>query len=124
MHPVQADAYETLGYGKIEIRKESKDQDLNLYFGRGMRMAGAPVMTSFLWNKTRIDFIIPNLWAKAVMKDIGFYTVDGRKLWPVYGTSGGLSAAQIFYLAGSFNCFVRRPDAGSYISGLTIPTLY
>lgn len=125
MHPCQKQAYEELGQLVSIIQKQAKDESLNLYFGDGMQMAGAPVQTSFHWDKTRIDFVDFNVWGRAEMYPVGFYTTsDGRKFFEVRGTSGGVVAAELIYLRYGFQLFVNNPPKCSYISGLTIPSGY
>jgi hypothetical protein len=124
MHPCQKQAYEELGQLVSVIQKSAKEESLNLYFGDGMQMAGAPVKTSYSWDKTRIDFVLNEVWGRAEMHPAGFYTVDGRKIFELRGASGGVKTSQIFYITASFNLFVNNPAACSYISGLTVPTGY
>ena len=124
MHPAQKAAYEELGQLVSLIHKQPKEEALDLYFGDNMQMAGAPVKTSFSWDKTRIDFVNSNIWGRAEFHPAGFYTVDGQKIFPIRGSSGGLAASMIFYLVASFNLFVNNPALASYISDLTIPTGY
>ena len=124
MHPAQKAAYEELGQLVSLIHKQPKEEALDLYFGDNMQMAGAPVKTSFSWDKTRIDFVNSNIWGRAEFHPAGFHTVDGQKIFPIRGSSGGLAASMIFYLVASFNLFVNNPALASYISDLTIPTGY
>jgi len=53
MHPCQKQAYESLGQLVTIIQKTARDENLDLYFGDGMQMAGAPVREDFMWDKTR-----------------------------------------------------------------------
>ncbi len=124
MHPCQKQAYEELGQLASMIQKQPKAEALDFYFGDNMQMAGAPVKTSFSWDKTRIDFINQEVWGRAELKPAGFYEVDGQKIFPIRGASGGIAAAMIFYIVASFNLFVNNPAACSYIYGLTIPAGY
>lgn len=124
MHPCQAAAYEEMGYLVSLIQKQAREEGLNLYFGDEMQMAGAPVKTDFAWDKKRIDFIDSSLWGRAVMKPVGFYEEDGRKLFEVRASDGSVTAAAFYALCTSFNIFHRNPAAGSYISDLTVPTGY
>lgn len=124
MHPCQAQAYEELGQLVSMINKAPKEEGLNLYFNDNMQIAGAPIKKSYSWDKTRIDFIINELWGRAEMKSAGFYEVDGRKIFEMRGPSGGVATSQVFYLVVSFNLFVKNPAACSYIDGLTVPTGY
>lgn len=124
MHPCQKQAYEELGQLVSIINKNPKEDALDLYFSDRMQMAGAPVKTSFSWDKTRIDFILNEVWGRAEMHPAGFYTVDGRKIFELRGASGGVKTSQIFYITASFNLFVNNPAACSYIDGLTVPSGY
>lgn len=124
MHPCQQQAYEELGQLVTQIQKSPKEESLNLYFGENMQMAGAPVKTSFMWDKTRIDFIHYEFWGRAEMHPAGFYDVDGRKIWEARGASGGVATSQMFYLVASWNLFMTNPAAGVYISDLQVPTGY
>lgn len=124
MHPCQKQAYEELGQLVSFIQKQPKEEALNLYYGDSMQLAGAPIKTSFSWDKTRIDFVNTEVWGRAEMHPAGFYTVDGRKIFELRGASGGVKTSQIFYITCSYNLFVNNPAACSFISGLTVPSGY
>lgn len=124
MHPCQTQAYEELGQLVQVINKDASDSGLNMYFGGNMQMAGASVRKHYSWDKTRIDFINPKTWGRAELQPAGFYEVDGKKLFELRGSSGGVAAASIFYITNSWNLFSKNPAAGSYISGLTVPSGY
>lgn len=125
MHPCQKQAYEALGQLAQHVnRTGSKDPGLSLYFNDDMQIAGCPIRTSFSWDKTRIDFIVRDVWGRAEMQPAGFYEVDGRKIFELRGPSGGVAASQVFYLCASFNLFNMNPVAGSYIDALTVPSGY
>lgn len=122
-HPAQKAAYEEIGQLVSVIYKEAKEQKLDMYFD-GMQMAGAPVKISFNWDKTRIDFVSDDIWGRAEMLPIGFYTTDGRKIFEIRGPSGGVSTADIFYMVVGFQTFVSNPAACSYIDNLLVPSGY
>lgn len=124
MHPCQKQAYEELGQLVSAIFKQPKAEALDMYFGDNMQLAGAPIKTSYLWDKTRIDFVNPEVWGRAEMHPAGFYEVDGRRIFEIRGASGGVATSQVFYLSASFNLFVSNPAACSYIDGLTKPNGY
>lgn len=124
MHPCQQQAYEELAQLISTIQKQPRSEGVNLYFGGDMQLAGAPVRVSFVWDKTRIDFIIPELWGRAELHPAKFYDVDGRRIFEIRGSSGGVATSQIFYLTGSFNLYLMNPAAGSYVSNLAIPAGY
>lgn len=125
MHPCQAAAYEELGQMVSVIQKTpSSNQGLDLYFGDNMQIAGVPIHTDFYWDKTRIDFIVKELWRRVETHAPGFYDVDGKRIFEGRGASGGVAAYQMIYVAAGWNLYTRNPGMGSYISDLSIPTGY
>jgi hypothetical protein len=124
MHPAQAQAYEEIGQLVISISKTAKDESLDLYFGDKMQMAGAPVKRSFNWDKTRIDFVVDEVWGRGEILPIGFYKTDGRNIFEIRGPSGGVATAEIFYMVCGMQTFVTNPAACSYIDNLAVPTGY
>jgi hypothetical protein len=106
------------------IMKQAAPEKLNLYFGEGMQLAGAAVKPSYLWDKTRIDFVISEVWGRAEMHPAKFYDVDGRRIFEIRGATGGVATSQIFYITASFNLFVNNPAACSYIASLAVPSGY
>jgi hypothetical protein len=128
MHPCQVQAYEEIGQLVILISKQAKSENLDMYFGNGdgggMQMAGASVTGSFNWDKTRIDFVVDEVWGRGEILPIGFYTTDGRKIFEIRGPSGGVVTADIFYMVCGMQTFVSNPAACAYIDALAVPTGY
>jgi len=124
MHPCQMQAYEEIGQLVSLIHKQPKEEGLNMYFGEGMQMAGANVKSSFNWDKTRIDFIVDEVWGRGEILPIGFYTTDGRRIFEIRGPSGGVATAEIFYMVCGMQTFVTNPAACAYIDVLAVPTGY
>ncbi len=124
MHPAQKAAYEEIGQLVSIIQKTTKEEGLNMYFGDGMQMAGMAVKDSFNWDKTRIDFIVDEVWGRGEILPIGFYTTDGRKIFEIRGPSGGVMTAEIFYMVCGMQTFVNNPAATAYIDALAVPTGY
>lgn len=124
MHPCQKQAYEELGMLVSVIQKQPKDEALDLYFGDNMQMAGAPIKTSYSWDRTRIDFVVADVWGRAEMHPAGFYEVDGRKIFEIRGSSGGIATSQVFYITASFQPFVSNPAVCSFIDNLSVPSGY
>ncbi len=123
MHPAQKQQYESIGQLVSIINKNPKEDGLNMYFDR-MQMAGAPVKTSFSWDKTRVDFVSPEVWGRGEILPIGFYKTDGRNIFELRGPSGGVATAEIFYMVNGFQTFVNNPAACAYIYGLAVPSGY
>lgn len=123
MHPAQKAAYEEIGQLVSIIHKQPKEEALDMYF-ESMQMAGAPVKCSFQWDKTRIDFVVDDVWGRAEILPIGFYTTDGRRIFEIRGASGGVATADIFYMVVGMQTFVSNPAACAYIDSLAVPSGY
>jgi len=124
LHPCQMQAYEEIGQLVSIIQKTAKEEGLNMYFGNNMQIAGASMKASYNWDKTRIDFIVDEVWGRGEILPIGFYTTDGRKIFEIRGASGGVAAAEIFYMVVGMQTFVSNPAACSYIDTLGVPAGY
>jgi hypothetical protein len=125
MHPCQIQAYEDIGQGVIIMNKQgSKPNDLDMYFDDGMQLAGAPAKKSYNWDKTRIDFVSDNVWGRGEILPVGFYKTDGRSIFEIRSSSGGVSAADIFYMVVGMQLFVNNPAACAYIDNLAVPSGY
>lgn len=124
MHLAQVQSYEELGQLVSIIQKQAKDDNLNLYFGGNMQIAGCAIKTSMLWDKKRIDFLIPELWGRAELSPVAFHQLNGQKIWEMRGPSGGVATSFVSYILASWNLFTRNPAAGSYIKNLAIPSGY
>lgn len=123
LHPAQKQAYEDIGQAILFIPKQPKDEKLDLYFDK-MQFAGAPDKPSYNWDKTRIDFVSDEVWGRAEILPIGFYTTDGRRIFEIRSSSGGITAADIFYMVNGMQTFVSNPAATAYIDALTVPAGY
>jgi hypothetical protein len=126
LHPCQKQAYEDIGQAVIMIQQPNKNRsegDLNMYFDR-MQFAGAPDMPSFSWNKKRIDFVSNEVWGRGEILPIGFYKTDGRQIFEIRSSSGGVTTADIFYMVCGMQFFVNNPAATAYIDNLQIPEGY
>jgi hypothetical protein len=123
----QEHQWEQLGVTISQIIKEGaggRASDLDLLFTGEKSMAGVPIKSSINANQTRVDFLDLSHWGRAVMQDIDYYDVGGQTVLPIYGASGGISAAYIFYLVTGFQVWNESPRSGAYINNLAIPTGY
>lgn len=121
----QEHAWEQLGITISEILRQGNNQEQpDLLFGKSGTMGGAPIKTSINADPTRIDFIALSNFVRAVIQDIDFYEVGGQTVFPVYGTSGGLAAAYLFYYVLGMQLACMNPRLGSYIDTLTVPAIY
>ena len=124
MHPCQVQSYEEQAQLLMSVDKQpSANQTTDLYFEM-KQLAGVPIRQHFNWDKTRVDYVVDEVWGRAEMHKSGFYEEEGRRLFEARGPSGGVAAATMFYLVASFNTYVNNPPACVYISGLTVPTGY
>ena len=123
----QEHQWEQLGVTISQIIKEGaggRASDLDLLFTGEKSMAGVPIKSSINANQTRVDFLDLSHWGRAVMQDIDFYDVGGQTVFPIYGASGGISAAYIFYFVTGFQVWNESPRSGAFIDNLAIPTGY
>jgi hypothetical protein len=126
LHPAQKQAYEDIGQAFTMIQTphtNTKEGNLNLYFDK-MQFAGAPDKPSFSWDKTRIDFVTDEVWGRGEILPIGFYMTDGRRIFEIRSVSGGVTAADIFYMVNGMQTFVNNPAATAYIDNLSVPAGY
>ncbi len=123
----QEHAWENLGITISQVIKEGaggRASDLDLLFSGKKTMSGVPIKSSINADQTRVDFLDLTHWGRAVMKDIDYFEVGGQTVFPIYGSSGGLSAAFIFYFDTGFQVWNDSPRSGSYIDALARPSGY
>jgi hypothetical protein len=124
-HPAQTAAYEALGNLAVMINKGSnKNEGLDLYFGDNLSIAGVPIEESYLWNKTRMDFLLMSLYGRAEMTKPHWHSVGGRKIFELRGGSGGVATSSVSYILADWNLYHRNPGANVYIDNLQIPAGY
>jgi hypothetical protein len=102
----QEHQWEQLGVTISQIIKEGaggRASDLDLLF-TGDKTAGIPIKSGINANQSRVDFLDLSHWDRAVMQDIDFYDVGGQTVFPIYGASGGLASAYIFYFVTVSRC--------------------
>lgn len=125
MNLEQEHAYEQLGVGITQVTTPGRLQgDLELLFEGKKTMAGLPLTLSVNADPTRIDFLDMSHWGRAVMQDIDYFEIGNDTIFPVYGASGGLAAAYLFYFITGFQIWNDSPRSGSYIQNLQKPAGY
>jgi hypothetical protein len=87
-------------------------------------MGGVPIKASIHASPARIDFIALSHWGRAVLKEIDYYEEGGQTVFPIYGASGGLQSAYIFYFVTGFQVWMDGPRFGGFIDGLALPSGY
>lgn len=122
-HPAQTQAYEELAQLATSLQQMPAGKSIDMYYGDNMQLAGAPVKTSFSWDRTRIDFI-GDAWGRAEMKSADFYKKNGKYIFEGRGSDGGVAAYSMAYPCVSFNVYIDNPAEGTYIDTLSIPAGY
>ena len=123
----QEHAWENLGITISQVIKETAGgsaNDLDLLFSGRKTMSGVPIKSSINADQTRVDFLDLSHWGRAVIKDIDYFEVGGNTVFPIYGGSGGLAAAFIFYFDTGFQVWNDSPRSGSFIDALARPSGY
>jgi hypothetical protein len=125
MHPCQQQQYEELGFEASIINKEAKEEGLDLYFNDNMRLAGAPVETSYSWDKTRIDFVDYSIYKRAEFYKTQWFKDDnGNRYFVLRGTSGGVATSSLAYVVAAWQLYATNPAGIAYIDTLTVPSGY
>jgi hypothetical protein len=76
-------------------------------------------------DRSRIDWIIPKNWGRAMLHDLKFHEVEGRRLFELRSSSTGFPKAGFcFYLISTDNIYNVDPGAGGVISALALPSGY
>jgi len=87
-------------------------------------MAGRKFVTSVHAKPGRIDGLCLSHWGRAENQKMDYLEFGGQTIFPIYGASGGVSGASIFYFWTGCNVFNANPGAGVYADTLAIPTGY
>jgi len=124
MHPCQVQGIEALGWGLTTIQKQSKQENLDLFFNVD-QIAGIPIKKSFSWDKTRIDFMVKGVWKKVVFKKPGLYKKGSESLFDIRSTTDGSpKTSLIFYYVIGVNTYTNNPPLCSYIDALAVASGY
>ena len=123
----QEHAWENLGITISQIIKEGPGggaDDVDLLFTGKKTMGGIPIKASINASQTRIDFLDLSHWGRAVMKDVDYFEIGGNTMFQIYGASGGVAAAFVFYFDTGFQIWDDSPRSGAYIATLARPSGY
>lgn len=124
MHPCQVQNYEDQGQLIQTIQRSGGNpQGLDLYF-EVKQLAGAPIREHYSWSKKRINFMSMSTWGRGEVSPAQWFKIEGKRIFPVYGASGGLAASFLSYITSSFGTFVENPGLLPYVYGLPIPNGY
>jgi hypothetical protein len=127
-HMKQRTAWHLLGIQISEWQRGKSDGMIDVVptvgkDGQGdFTFAGIPHKIDKHQDRTRIDWIDVKLFGRAILKELDFYTVEGRKLFEIRGASGGVAASMVFYMTQHEDWYCVDPGALGSITSLAIPT--
>lgn len=122
-HRAQKAAYHEIAFAISQLAKGGGGQDFDLLF-KGEQIGGIKTMWNIHADPTRLDLINFETWGRVEWKEIDYYEVNGDTVFPVYGASGGIAAAYLFYFVTGIQYFVDNPKAVGGITSLAVPTGY
>lgn len=121
----QQQAWEQLAISVSSIIKEGAGGRTSsfepLFDNDKMTMGGVRFVASIHGDQTTVYFLDLSHWGRAVMQDIDYFQVGKDVMFPIYGQSGGLASAYIFYFITGFQVWTDSPRSGAYISSLSVP---
>ena len=113
------------------IQGESFGKSVDLMPGNaGMdefTVCGIPCKVDRLQDKSRVDFIVPKQWGRAMLHETKFHQPPqggGKFIFESRATTGNLKAAWLFAIVQAFDYFCIDPGSQSYVGGVTVPSLY
>lgn len=76
-------------------------------------------------DRSRIDWILPKNWGRAMLHDLKFHEVEGRRIFELRSaTTGFVKAGMLMYLIDTSNFYNVDPGCAGFVSGLTLPSGY
>jgi len=122
----QQQAYESLAITVSSIIKEGAGGRARSFDGLfdldQLSMDGVKLKATIHADQTKVDYLDLSHWGRAVMQDVDYYDVDSNIMFPIYGQSGGIAAAYIFYFITGFQIWSDSPRSGSYLYNLSVPS--
>lgn len=128
-HMKQRTAWYLLGLQISEWKRGKSDEMIDLVPSTGKNATGTFTFCGIEHtidkhaDRTRIDWLDFKTYGRAVLVELDYHTVEGRKLFELRGASGGVAAATLFYLRQLEDWYNIDPGALGYLSGLTIPSV-
>lgn len=122
-NPAQRQAVEEIFFSMSLYDKTGGKDGLDPLFDvQKLRVGGFKFLSSSNADPTRLDLIDFKNWFIGETLPVGLYDVEDDTMFPIYGASGGLAAAEIFYILGILDFGVDDFQRGSTISSLSVPT--
>ena len=126
-HVAALAGYEEYGLQLSSLERAGKGGEKmpDMLFSReGMSIGGYKVKRSIHADPTRFDLLNLQTWGRVEWAPIDYLEIGGNTVFPVYGASGGIAAAYLFYFVCGMQFFVDNPKAISSVTGLALPTGY
>lgn len=134
----KADAADTVAHSNVDVRNAWEQnallvQRLDYDAARGDRSADmlkrkAPDQIGGRENLVNVralpgylDYLALKYWSRVEVVPVDFYSVGGQTLFPIYGQSGGLESALVFYLIWLGQIIEVQTRLDAFASGITIP---
>lgn len=124
-HMKQRSAWYKAGMAISEWQRGKADAMIDVVPKRAkeFQFAGIRAVVDKHQDRTRVDVLNLKRWGRAVLKDLDWYQVGDRKIFPLRGTSGGIAAGVLLYLELHSDWYTDDVGCQGFISGLTIPTV-
>jgi hypothetical protein len=122
-HRMQKAAYHEIAASISMLQKEGGEQDVDLMF-RSETIGGVKTKWSIHADPTRLDLLNLDTWGRVEWKEIDYLEIGDETVFPVYGQSGGIAAAYLFYLVAGEQYFIDNPKAVGGLTGLAVLSGY
>lgn len=113
-----------LSLSRIDRSGDGEKMAAGLFSNDNMQIGGFKVKRSIHADPTRFDLMNLQSWGRVEWAPIDFLEIGGNTVFPVYGASGGIAAAYLFYYVCGMQFFVDNPKALSSVTNVTLPTGY
>lgn len=123
-HPVALAGVEEYGisFSKIERSGSNQTQPDMAFAREGQQICGYKTKRSIHADPTRFDLMNLSTWGRVEWAPIDYLEIGGNTVFPVYGSSGGIAAAYLFYYVCGMQFFVDNPKAISSVTSVAVPT--
>lgn len=122
-HRAQKAAYHEIAASISTMEKRGGDQDIDMMF-RNETIGGIKTKWSIHADPTRLDLLNLDTWGRVEWKEIDYLQIGNNTVFPVYGASGGIATAYLFYLVAGEQYFVDNPRAVAGVTSLGVPSGY
>lgn len=125
-HPMALAGYEEYGLQLSRIDQQGSRANLPdmLIDDKSLQIGGYKVKRSIHADPTRFDLMNLSSWGRVEWAPVDFLEIGGNTVFPVYGVSGGIAAAYLFYYVCGMQLFTDNPKALSSVTNVALPTGY